>query len=61
MSVIKTVQAKSGLTSKMLACMSYLGILALVPLVLNRDDDYISFHARQGVVIWMWEVLAIYP
>ncbi|CAK0745630.1 Magnetosome protein MamF [Gammaproteobacteria bacterium] len=60
MSQIKTVQTQSGLGPKILACMSYLGILALVPLVLNSDDDYIRFHARQGVVIWMWEVLAIY-
>jgi len=60
MSQVETVQITSGLGPKILACMSYLGILALVPLILNRDDDYIRFHARQGVVIWMWEVLAIY-
>ncbi len=60
MSQTQMVQVQSGLSSKILACMSYLGILALVPLVLNRDDDYIRFHARQGIVLWMWEVLAIY-
>jgi uncharacterized membrane protein len=60
MSQIQMVQIKPGLSPKIQACMSYLGILALVPLVLNSDDDYARFHARQGVIIWMWEVLAIY-
>lgn len=48
------------LSSRMLAIMSYLGVLSLVPLVMNRDDPYVQFHARQGTVLWMWEVLAIY-
>lgn len=60
MSQVQMVQIQPGWASKTMACMSYLGILALVPLVLNRDDDYVRFHARQGVVIWMWEVLALY-
>jgi uncharacterized membrane protein len=60
MSEVQVIQAQSGLSNKILACMSYLGILALVPLILNNDDHYVRFHARQGVVIWMWEVIAIY-
>lgn len=49
-----------GLSSKWLAGMSYLGILSLVPLLMSRDDQYVRFHARQGVILWIWEVLAIY-
>jgi fumarate reductase subunit D len=60
MSQTQTLHVSPGVASKILAGMSYLGILSLVPLVLNRDDNYIRFHARQGVVLWMWEVLAIY-
>ncbi|MBF0143865.1 MAG: hypothetical protein HQL57_10240 [Magnetococcales bacterium] len=55
-----TLRMSSGVGSKMLASLSYLGILSLVPLVVNRDDSYVRFHARQGIVLWMWEVLAIY-
>ncbi|MEO5348641.1 MAG: hypothetical protein H7836_03220 [Magnetococcus sp. YQC-3] len=54
------VQREVGISSKTLAVMSYLGVLSLVPLVMNRNDSYVQFHARQGVVLWMWEVLAIY-
>ena len=40
--------------------MSYLGILCFVPMLMNKDDEYVYFHAKQGLVIWMWSVLAIF-
>ena len=55
-----TVQTKGGTRSRFMAVMSYLGILCLVPLILNRDDEFVYFHAKQGLVIWMWAVLAIF-
>ncbi|MBF0134151.1 MAG: hypothetical protein HQL75_16385 [Magnetococcales bacterium] len=49
-----------SISIKITAAMSYLGILALVPLVLGKVHPYVGFHARQGVVIWIWEVLAVF-
>ena len=46
--------------TRVMASMSYLGILCFVPLLFGRDDDFISFHARQGLVLWAWGVLAIF-
>ena len=40
--------------------MSYLGILCFVPMLLNKGDEYVYFHAKQGLVIWMWGILAIF-
>ena len=40
--------------------MSYLGILCFVPLFTNKDDEYVGFHAKQGLVIWMFGVLGIF-
>lgn len=54
------LQREMGVSTRVLSAMSYLGVLCLVPLVMNRSDTYVQFHARQGVVLWMWEVLAIY-
>ncbi|MBF0170019.1 MAG: hypothetical protein HQK87_02845 [Nitrospinae bacterium] len=54
------VEGSSGFRSKFLAAISYLGILCLVPLVLNGRDQFVSFHARQGLVLWIWGVLAIF-
>ncbi len=45
---------------KLMAAIGYLGVLCLVPLIFNRDDAYVDFHARQGLVLWVWGVLAIF-
>ncbi|CAK0765543.1 putative Magnetosome protein MamF [Gammaproteobacteria bacterium] len=45
---------------KIMALFSYLGILCLIPLIFNTDDRYVAFHARQGLVLWMWGVLSIF-
>lgn len=60
MSDTTMLRRDTAVSSRILAVMSYLGVLSLVPLVMNRDDPYVQFHARQGVILWMWEVLAIY-
>jgi uncharacterized membrane protein len=39
---------------------SYMGILCLVPLIFNKDDRYVAFHARQGLVLWALGVLSIF-
>jgi uncharacterized membrane protein len=46
--------------SSLMAALSYLGILCFVPLILNKDDEYVHFHAKQGLVLWMWSVLAMF-
>ncbi len=58
--VTDVIQSEGSMKSKMLALMSYLGILVFVPLVMNRDDQYVYFHARQGLVIWIIGILAIF-
>ncbi len=56
----ETVRSEGGLRSRVMASLSYLGILCFVPLLLDRDDEFVQFHARQGLVLWMWGVLAIF-
>ena len=46
--------------SRLMAGFSYLGVLCFVPLLFNRDDPFVAFHARQGLVIWSWGVLALF-
>lgn len=46
--------------SQLFSMLAYTGVLCLVPLLLNRRDDYVSFHTRQGLAIWMTEVLAAF-
>lgn len=43
-----------------MALFCYLGVLCVVPLILNKDDAYVDFHIRQGLVLWIWGVLSIF-
>ncbi len=53
---------RSGLGARamVMAALSYLSVLCFVPLVVARDDEFVYFHARQGLVIWMWGVLSLF-
>lgn len=46
--------------SRVMAALSYAGILCFVPLLFGKNDEFVNFHARQGVVLWVWLVLAIF-
>jgi len=37
--------------NKVIAAISYLGILCLVPLLLKKDSQYAQFHGKQGLVL----------
>jgi fumarate reductase subunit D len=46
--------------------LAYLGILVLIPLLLKKDDDFIHWHAKQGlvlliayVVVWVFTMIPI--
>ena len=48
-----------SLRSLVMAGLSYLGILCFIPLIMNKNDEFVLFHSRQGLVLWGWSVLAI--
>lgn len=60
MAVEKVVHTERTVRARLMALMSYLGVLVFVPLAMNRDDEYVSFHARQGLVIWIFGIVAIF-
>ncbi len=45
--------------TRIVAALSYLGILCFVPLVVGRGNRFIQFHSRQGLVIWLWGVVTL--
>ena len=57
---VSTLRTTGGLGSRVKAALSYLGVLCFVPLILNGDDEFVYFHAKQGLVIWIWGILAIF-
>lgn len=48
-----------NIRTKLAAGCSYLGILCFIPLLGERDDRFIQFHARQGLVIWLWGLVSL--
>jgi uncharacterized membrane protein len=38
--------------SNLIAAVSYLWILSIIILIVKKDDDFVTFHARQGTVLF---------
>lgn len=45
------------LEGKAYAILSYLWILCLVPLILKKDNKFAMFHAKQGLVLFIGELV----
>ncbi|MEE9443366.1 MAG: hypothetical protein V3V99_11945 [candidate division Zixibacteria bacterium] len=43
---------------RMMAVMAYIPFLCFIPLLKMRDDQYVYFHARQGLVLFFFEIIA---
>ena len=48
-----------SLRTIIMAGLSYLGVLCFASLLVARDDAFVQFHARQGLVIWMTGMFAL--
>ena len=42
-----------------LAALAYLPLICLIPLFLNRDDEFIQKHAKQGFILFLIEISAM--
>lgn len=45
----------------LLAALGYVWILGLVMLIIKRDDAFIQFHAKQGVVLFLISLVGFIP
>ncbi|MDD5614131.1 MAG: hypothetical protein PHQ54_03550 [Candidatus Omnitrophica bacterium] len=43
---------------RLFAILAYISILCFVPLLLKKDNRFAFFHAKQGLVLFIGEVLA---
>lgn len=34
-----------------MAILAYIGLLVIIPLVTNKDDQFVKFHSKQGLVL----------
>ena len=45
--------------NKLVAVLSYIGILFLIPMFAKKESKFSQFHAKQGLVLFLLEVLAL--
>jgi len=48
---------KEVLEGKAYAILSYLWILCLIPLILKKDNKFALFHAKQGLILFIGELV----
>ncbi|MBQ9250597.1 MAG: hypothetical protein IJ179_09565 [Oscillospiraceae bacterium] len=54
----QTGSSAAGTGNKALASLSYLSVLFALPYFLTPDDQYAKFHARQGLKLFVFGILA---
>jgi len=50
--------AKQG-DKNLIAILSYFGILFLIPLLAAKDSPFAQFHAKQGLVLFIAEIITV--
>jgi len=50
------VKEKRGQVN-MMALISYIGFLCLIPLLMKEKDEFVKFHAKQGLILFAGEVI----
>jgi uncharacterized membrane protein len=49
------------LDNKVMAALSYIWILFLIPLLLKRDSKFCQFHAKQGLILFVFSFITWFP
>lgn len=45
--------------NKMLAALSYIWVISIVMYFLKKDSPFVQFHAKQGIALFILEVLSV--
>jgi len=49
-------EEKKEKSENLIAILSYIGILFLIPLLARKDNAFAQFHAKQGLVLFIAEI-----
>lgn len=50
-------EEKLSFIQKLMAVISYIWILFIIPLIAMKNDKFVHFHARQGLVLFMASII----
>ena len=45
--------------SRLYAAMAYLSVLVFVPWLLRRDDPFVNWHIRQGIIVFVVSIFSL--
>lgn len=43
-----------------IAILSYIGILFIIPLLATKDDEFVKFHVKQGITLFIAEIITFF-
>lgn len=46
----------SNQKNKLMAVLSYIGILVIIPYLTSKDNPFVKFHIKQGLVLFVIEI-----
>ena len=47
--------------SNLMAALSYVWILSVVMLIVKKDDEFVKFHAKQGLILFIISFVGVIP
>ncbi len=47
--------------SNLMAALSYVWVLSIVMLILKKDDEFVKFHAKQGLILFLISFIGVVP
>jgi len=53
--------APSGSDSNLMAALSYVWIISIIMMIIKKDDQFVVFHAKQGLVLFIASFIGVIP
>lgn len=47
--------------SNLMAALSYVWVLSVIMLILKKDDEFVKFHAKQGLILFLISFIGVVP
>lgn len=57
---VKKMEIRKFNWTTILALLSYLNILVIIPLIVSKNKPFVRFHAKQGVVLLAYFAIALF-
>ncbi|MFA6553485.1 MAG: hypothetical protein WCT27_03580 [Patescibacteria group bacterium] len=57
----KPVKPAGAQDSNLMAALSYVWVLSIIMLILKKDDEFVKFHAKQGLILFLFSFVGVIP